>query len=210
MGRLRREPDDQSSVLRGLHDDGTGLERLRRVPGHPEAAPHDAGGVGQRGLGVPDALRHAEEDVPGRVPVEPDCPGRDRLLGVRHRGERIVLHLHHLGKILRRSPVRCDHGGNGLTHVANPLHRQGRRSAGNRQRMRDRTGKGRGDSQVGGGEDQGAVWECRGDTHRPEPGVCHAATDKGRVQHAGQMQVPYEPPLPGQQARIFPPAERGP
>ena len=133
-----------------LGDRADRLHRLSARTRPPHLSPDHPVRGGEVAFDVSEAERALERDV-GRSPVRMEhrvATRGDRVLGVDHRGQQLVLHVDEVDGVLGDVPALRDHRGHGLAHMADAIGRDAvlgdRRvgEAGQRARLLGRLGAG--------------------------------------------------------------------
>ncbi len=207
---------------------GDGRARLEEHRGDAVVDDLDPGDVGGPVEGARDGGRVAtlpfEGHVARAVVPDPRRAGRQRLLHLEDRRQRLVLHAHEVGRVLRAGRRVGHDERDRLARVAGALTRQRvllgvrrrpavatadvegrrRREGGNRPRdLIHNVGRGQHEERAGGGPRGHGV-------DAPDDGVRVRRADDDGMGRALRNHVRREPARPGQKARVLPALERRP
>ena len=207
VGALGRAPQRHavgavSGAGRGQH--GRGLDRGRRDAVVDDAALHHQVVAGHRlGIGGRGELHRQ---------VRSECLHHHRGAGfqslerVGHRGERLVAHVHQLGRVDRGAARLGRHRGDRVAHVAGHV---GQRKAAGLRRQHDELRLGA-DRQVRGGQDFDHPRRGPGGTGVDgcDAGVGHRRSHEGQMQGSRRRHVVHKAGLPGEQVGVLPAEHR--
>ena len=197
---LRRVPEGQlSGCFVPIGDAAASLERRRVRPAEVETLAEDVGGAREDCVDVARLVLDVGEVAVG--------VGRQRFLGVDHRRERLVLHLHQLARILGRVPGRRHDRRDRIPDVSHPVERE------QRSPSLLRLGPARGGDdleplgKVCGGDDGCDAVELPGavDVDAPDRGMAERAAHERGVQRSRHADVVDVAGPSAQQARVLDP-----
>ena len=187
-------------------DHAAGLERRRMAARIDDVARHDGVGLGKRAVrrllvtGLPGRAREVVA-LPGLVVADQRRVGVERLAGVDDRGQRFVLDIDQLERVVRRVLVGRDHERDLLALEAHLVAREhGLRVVGDRRHPREPQRL-----EVLGGDDGGDVGvreRLRG-VDRDDACVRVGATQDRAVDHSGQPDVVEVRALAADEARVL-------
>ncbi len=208
MRDLRRRPHGHVAVRLRPRDHGPRLHRVRDQARLDVAPLHRDVGIGER---LVDVVRGELPHV-GHVRLETLTGKRCTVLGRRpdvdRRGERLVVHLDELGRVLGERPARGEHDRDPVALEARLVRSERvvrrvdhvlRHRPGTRHRRLPLV------LQVGGGERSDDPFGRAGgvEVHAADPGVGVRAPDDDHVHHPGQLDVVDERPAPLEQRPVL-------
>ena len=214
VGDLGRTPDGEAALAAGgaplRHgDEPPGLHRNRRVAAGAEGEPHDAFRPGEGGVDVPEPFLDDGGEVVGGV-VKKRRGGRRGRVG--RRGQRLEFRLHPFRGVFGGGPAPGDDEGDGLSHVAHPVGREGELEVAQQPVVgdeADRDGAQR-FPELARPEDRldprhGPRRRC---IESANPRVSNRAPDDRRVEHAGHVHVVHVVALAADAPGVLEPPDR--
>ena len=207
-GGLRAVPDlEQAGARVPRGDDPAGLQGRRRPAVHHQPVPEAARGAGEGALDVPDPLRVPRADVGPGVLVHERRGRCDRVLEAHRGGERRVLDVHEIERVLGRVPALGDDQRHRFPHIPDGGGRQGLLGlVMDQRRVGDEPGERAAEvAQIGVRQHRhhgaGGPRAARVDPH--DAGVGMGAAKHRRVRQAREVDVIDEQAAAAQQRRIL-------
>ena len=178
------------------------LHRLAPAAADAKRERDDARRGAQRGLDVPAGQRDPAGHVVGNVLVDGGRAGRERLGG----GERLVLDLDQLARVLGGIPTVRHHGGHRFADEPRSVAGEQGEIVAAKLGVRRHHGEGpRRGAEIAERDhvrDSGMRAGARG-VHAMDARMGVRAAQEHDVQHAGQGDVAHVAPAPGEQPRVF-------